>query len=187
MMMTARFILTPPPIADVRSIPDKKLIRAGLLLLLFMTTAFGAATWNAMQDLASQIKAIPVALFVIVCILVARLYAKVDDISLMQNSGACAVEPALAPSLAFPERNIPPLPETTVAQVPLETRIAIWSYWGKNGTGRRRVEHVQRTYDVPANVVQHLLERYDVQWREQVAMLYLTIHSMSTWRISAWT
>jgi hypothetical protein len=133
-------------VADTRSISGKKMIRAGLLMLLFMTTAFGAATWNVVQNLSMQVKLIPVVLFVVVCILVARLYAQVEELA--------AVRPP------------------HFAQVPLEAREAIWSYWDKNGTSQQNIEHVSRTYRVRSNVVQHLLEQYDARWREQVAMLY---------------
>ena len=128
-------------------------------MLLFMTTAFGAATWNAMQDLASQLRAVPVVLFVIVCVLVARMYTKVDGI-------------AAASDLEVPERSVTVLHITELAQVPLETRNEIWNYWDKNGTGRRQIEDVSRTFDVTATAAQHLLERYDVKWREQAAILY---------------
>ena len=158
MMVAADTVLSPNQMADVRFIPDRRLIRAGLLMLLFMTAAFGAATWNAVQDLASQVKAVPVVLFVIVCVLVARLYTKVDEI-------------AAAPALAVPVRSATPLQITTVAQVPLETRDEIWKYWDKSGTGKREIEEVRSTYGVAANVVLHLLEHYDARWREQVAML----------------
>ena len=122
-------------------------------MLLFMTTAFGSATWNTMHDLAIPIKTIPAVLFVVVCILVARLYAKVDEIMAVQPAVECAVEPVSA-------------------QVPLETHNEIWNHWDKNGTGRPEIESASHTYGMPANVVQHLLEQYDARWREQVAMLY---------------
>ena len=133
----------------VRVAPDKRLIRAGLLMLLFMTCAFGAATWNAVQDLSNQIRAIPVVLFVVVCILVALLYVKADEIARVPEAFSCG--------------------ETKLAQIPLDK---IWKYWDKNGTGRQGIEYVRSTYSVPAAVVQYLLEHYDAGWREQVALLY---------------
>ena len=62
---------------------DIKLIRASLLMLLFMTTAFGGVTWNAMHDLPAvlrPIEAIPVVLFLVVSIIVVRTYMRADQI-----------------------------------------------------------------------------------------------------------
>ena len=62
---------------------DIRLIRASLLMLLFMTTAFGGVTWNAMQNLPAALKpieAIPVVLFSVVSIIVARIYMRADEI-----------------------------------------------------------------------------------------------------------
>lgn len=157
-MMVADTVLPSSQVADVRLIPDKKLIRAGLLMLLFMTAAFGAETWSTMQDLAIQVKAVPLVLFVTICFLVARLYPEVNKIA--------------APDLAAPERSVGPLQITELAQVSREIRSEIWNYWDENGTGREKIEYVRNTYGMPANVVQRLLERYDVRWRKQVAVLY---------------
>jgi hypothetical protein len=170
--MTADTILASNQFADVRSILDKKLIRAGLLMLLFMTTAFVVATWSTVQDLSIHVKAVPVALFVIVCILVVRLYAKVDEIALVQRTAACAIESVLAPHAGVPERSVEPAHITKLAKIPPEIRNEIWNYWDKNGTGRQGIDHVSSTYGVPTSVVQCLLERYDVRWRKQVATLY---------------
>jgi hypothetical protein len=159
-------------VADAQSTPDKRLIRAGLLMLLFMTTAFGAATWNTMHDLAGQMKAVPVVLFVVVCILVARLYAKVDEIAAVWNTTARVAEHALAPNLGVSEHSLEPLEITQLAQIPVGMRNEIWNYWDKNGTSKQKIEYVSGVYGLPSNVVQHLIERYDVRWREQVAMLY---------------
>jgi hypothetical protein len=158
-IMTADTIFLANQVADVRSTPDKKLFRAGLLMLLFMTAAFGAATWNTMQDLSIHVKAVPVVLFVVVCILVARLYVKVDEIAAVQRAAACAAEPALG-------LGVPELSGTA------EIRDEIWKYWDKNGTGRKTIDHVRCTYGISTNAVQHLLEGYDARWRKQVAMLY---------------
>ncbi len=160
MTLAADTIIPPNQIVDVRLLPDKKLLRAGLLMLLFMTAAFGGATWNAMQNLSSELKALPVMLFVVVCILVARLYSKVDEFAAVQRTAACAVKPASAQHTM------------ELAQVPLGTRKSIWNYWDENGTGKQTIECVSSTYGIAANVVQHLLEHYDVRWREQVATLY---------------
>ena len=159
MMVSADTVLPSNQVAGVRFIPDKRLVRAGLLLLLFMTAAFGAATWNAMQDLANQLKALPVVLFVIVCVLVARLYTQVDKF-------------AVARDVQVPEHSVTLLELTELAQVPLETRDKIWHYWDTNGTGKQTLAYVSSTYGMAASAVQHLLENYDVRWREQVAMLY---------------
>jgi hypothetical protein len=158
-MMVADTVLTPNQVADVRLIPDRKLIRAGLLMLLFMTAGFCAATWSTVQDLALQVKAVPLVLFAIVCFLVARLYPTVDKIT----DGS---------DRAVGERSIDPRQITELAQVPLEIRSDIWNYWDKNGTGREKIQYVCSTYGMPAPVVQHLLEHYDVRWREQIATLY---------------
>jgi hypothetical protein len=168
-MTIAETILPVNQAGDVRSTPDKKLLRAGLLMLLFMTTAFGAATWNTVRDLSIQIKAVPVLLFGVVCILVARLYAKADEIAAVRPMAASAVEPIFGPNLTVHERTVE---LSHFAQVPLEVCDPIWSYWDKNGTGRKKIEYVSRIYGMQGNVVQHLLERYDARWREQVAMLY---------------
>ena len=157
MAVAANTILPSSQITELRFVPDKRLLRAGLLMLLFMTAAFGAATWNAMQDLASQVKALPVVLFAIVCILVARLYTQVDKF-------------AAAPNARIAELSA--LHMDKLAQVPPETRNEIWHYWDKNGAGKTAIEHVSSSYGMAASVVQHLLEHYDVRWREQVAMLY---------------
>ena len=69
--------------APTRLTADFKSIRASLLLLLFMTTAFGGAAWNAMRDLPTVLKpmeAIPVVLFSVVSIVVARTYIRADRI-----------------------------------------------------------------------------------------------------------
>ena len=63
---------------------DLKLIRASLLMLLFMTAAFAGVTWNAMQDLPTVLKpieAIPLVLFSVVSIIVARVYMRADGIA----------------------------------------------------------------------------------------------------------
>lgn len=158
-MMVADTVLPPNQVADVQLMPDKRLIRAGLLMLPFMTAAFAGETWSRMQDLAIQVKAVPWVLFVLVCFLVARLYTKVDGIAAVSD-------------LAAAERSSKPLRITELSQVPREVRCQIWSYWDENGTGREKIEYVKTTYGVPANVVQRLLERYDVRWRKQVALLY---------------
>jgi hypothetical protein len=170
---------TAPPlnqVADVRSIPNRRLIRAGLLMLLFMTTAFAAATWNTVEGLASQMKALPIVLFVVVCILVVQLYARVDEIAVVQHNMACAVECAsdpLAPAaLNAPENSISPLQITQLSQVSPETRNEIWNHWDRSGTGRESIGYVSSAHGIASNVVQHLLERYDVRWREQLVALY---------------
>jgi hypothetical protein len=109
LMTTADSSLPRNQVADLRSTPDKKLIRAGLLMLLFMTTAFGAETWNTMRDLATPIRTLPVMLFVIVCITVARLYAKVDEIAAVQHTASCAIEPVPVPNLGPPAHSVKPL------------------------------------------------------------------------------
>ena len=101
--MLADTVVPPHQVADARLKPDKKLIRAGLLMLVFMTAAFGAATWGTVQDLAIQVKALPLVLFVTVCFLVARLYPEV-------NKMALAVDPAVA------ERSVEPMRMTELAQ-----------------------------------------------------------------------
>ena len=156
-MTIADSILPRSQAADVWSIPDKRLFRAGLLLLLFMTTAFGTATWNSVQDLSGFIKAIPVVLYVVVCVLVVRLYATLDKIGAVQHSVQYAAAPVQA---------------ANAAQVPLETCNKIWSYWDQHGTGRPEIEKVRGTYSMSLTVVQQLLEQYDVRWREQTARLY---------------
>jgi hypothetical protein len=63
---------------------DIKLIRASLLMLLFMTTAFSGVIWNAMRDLPAALKpieALPVALFSLVFIIVAHVYMRADRIA----------------------------------------------------------------------------------------------------------
>jgi hypothetical protein len=63
---------------------DLKLIRAALLMLLFMTAAFSGATWNAMQNdltVLKSMEAIPVALISVVSIIVARMYTRADEIA----------------------------------------------------------------------------------------------------------
>lgn len=170
--MTADTIVALNEVAAVRSTPDKRLIRAGLLMLLFMTTAFGAATWNAMQELSIHVKAIPVVLFVVVCVLVVRLFAAVDEMAAVQHAPASAAKSVFAANAEIQERSLDTPQITRVAQVPLETRDEIWKYWDENGTGRQSVEYVSCTYSISTNVVQHLLERYDVRWRKQVATLY---------------
>ena len=149
-MTVAETVLPRNQVADVQFMPDKKLIRAGLLMLLFMTAAFGAETLSTMQDLAIPLKAVPLILFVIVGFVVARLYTKVDDI----------------------EREVKGRQIAEHGQVSRETRSEIWHYWDAHGTGRESIEYVKHTHGVPANEVQHLLERYDVRWRKQLANLY---------------
>ena len=149
-MTAADTVLAPNQVADVQFVPDKKLIRAGLLMLLFMTAAFGAETLSTMQDLALPLKAVPLVLFVIVGFVVARLYTKVDDIERAVKAGQI----------------------TEHGQVSRETRSEIWHYWDANGTGRENIEHVKHAHGVPENEVQHLLERYDVRWRKELATLY---------------
>ena len=156
-MTVADTVLPPDQVVNVRMLPDKRLIRAGLLMLVFMTAAFGAQTWSTMQDLAIQVKAVPLVLFAIVGFLVTRLYTQLEAIS-------AATDPAVL------ERSFKPQ-ITELAQVPRETRSEIWKYWDENGTGRENIEHVKNTYGVPANVVQRLLERYDVRWRKRIANL----------------
>jgi hypothetical protein len=62
---------------------DLRLIRASLLMLLFMTTAFSGATWNAMHNdptLLKSMEAIPVMLLSVVCFIVTRIYLRADEI-----------------------------------------------------------------------------------------------------------
>lgn len=70
-----------PALTDLTA--DLKLIRASLLMLLFMTTAFSGAMWNAMQNVPAALKpfeAVPVLLFSVVCFIVVRIYARADEI-----------------------------------------------------------------------------------------------------------
>ena len=63
---------------------DLKLIRASLLMLLFMTAAFGGVTWNATQELPTVLKpieAIPLVLFSVVSIIVALMYMRAAGIA----------------------------------------------------------------------------------------------------------
>jgi len=157
-MAVADTVFPPDQVVNVGLMPDKKLIRAGLLMLVFMTAAFGAQTWSTMQDLAIPVKAVPLVLFAIVGFLVTRLYNQLEAISAVTNP-------------AVPERSAKPLQITKLAQMPRETRSEIWDYWDANGTGRESIEHVKSAYCVSANVVQRLLERYDVRWRKRIANL----------------
>lgn len=73
-----------PPTEDISQLDlaaDTRLIRATLLMLLAVTTALGGVTWNSVQDLSVHVKAIPVFLFVVVCIIVARMYIKAGDLA----------------------------------------------------------------------------------------------------------
>ncbi|MFB3918408.1 MAG: hypothetical protein ACE14M_16890 [Terriglobales bacterium] len=65
---------------------EPKLVRAALLMLLLMATAFGGATWNAVQDLTAEVKAIPVLLFVVVCIIVVRMYVEAGKIAKLRQT-----------------------------------------------------------------------------------------------------
>ena len=69
-------------LADLKA--DLKLIRASLLMLLFMTAAFSGAIWNAMQNepiVLKRIEAIPVMLISVVAIIVARMYMRADQLA----------------------------------------------------------------------------------------------------------
>jgi hypothetical protein len=86
-----------PTLTDITA--ALKLIRASLLMLLFMTTAFSGAMWNAMQNVPAALKpieAVPVVLFSVVCFIVVRTYVSADEIA---KVCACSVrnqEPAPA-------------------------------------------------------------------------------------------
>jgi hypothetical protein len=90
-------------LADIAT--DIRLIRASLLMLLFMTTAFGGVTWNAMQTLPPAlrpIEAIPLVLFSVVFIIVARIYMRADKLAKVCAHSVEDPEPVLASNPQLP-------------------------------------------------------------------------------------
>jgi|SRR5208282_6881914 len=89
-----------PTLTDIAA--ALKLIRASLLMLLFMTTAFSGALWNAIQNIPEALKPIevvPVVLFSVVCFIVVRTYVSADKIA---KVCACSVHNQV-PAPAKPE------------------------------------------------------------------------------------
>ena len=81
-MPSPDFVAANAALSDLKA--DLKLIRASLLMLLFMTAAFGGMTWNAMQNepiVLKRIEAIPVMLILVVSIIVAHIYMRADQIA----------------------------------------------------------------------------------------------------------
>ncbi|MFB3918009.1 MAG: PAS domain-containing protein [Terriglobales bacterium] len=80
-MRSPNSALSAEDISHVDLAADTKLIRAALLMLLAVTTALGGVTWNSVQDLSVHVQAIPVFLFVVVCIIVVRMYVRAGEIA----------------------------------------------------------------------------------------------------------